>query len=310
VRTVSSAAALLFAALAGVSSTTGTSTTTTAGTAEGPIALHISELGDFALKDAVELATTLARAIETRTARATSTDDPAWTCELAERCASEVRARTGARDIVLIRIFAGPTRIHVLAERDSAPDRDTARDAALDTARETSRTARDTARDTARETSRTARDASRDSARDASRDSARDAAHDRGTKSDLFIPLARAGWSDALAPLALALFPEAAAKRAPSAAELIPPPPGNSAEKPVSIAPWLAIGTGVVATVVGIAFGASNSAAREQVRSGPLRASEYEPLESRAETHGIAAYISFGVAGAAFATGAVLLIAE
>src|SRR5262249_37357776 len=50
---------------------------------------------------------------------AVAIDDPTWasSCTSADRCASEVRARTQAEEVVLVRLYGGPLKIHVTADR-------------------------------------------------------------------------------------------------------------------------------------------------------------------------------------------------
>lgn len=82
-----------------------------------PIAVHLAELGELSVRDGLQLAERLGHAIEARTGRRTITDDPTWRCEEKERCAAEVRARTGASTVLLTRAFGGPTRIRVVILR-------------------------------------------------------------------------------------------------------------------------------------------------------------------------------------------------
>lgn len=106
--------------------------------AEPPvIGVHLAELAEVTLTDALPAVDELVRALGRRTGRRVVLDDPTWACESRARCADELRARTAATDVVLVDIFGGPTKLHVIVERATAlgaPRRDDAylpRDRAL-----------------------------------------------------------------------------------------------------------------------------------------------------------------------------------
>jgi hypothetical protein len=53
----------------------------------------------------------------TRQSGATVTVEPSFRCDAEDRCVGEIRTRTRADDVVMLKMFAGPTRIRVRAER-------------------------------------------------------------------------------------------------------------------------------------------------------------------------------------------------
>jgi hypothetical protein len=79
-------------------------------------AVHIEEAGEQALGTARLLAEDLARSIERRTASPAVVDERVGG-ECRDRCVSAVRQRTGADEVVLLRVFRSPTLIRLVAER-------------------------------------------------------------------------------------------------------------------------------------------------------------------------------------------------
>lgn len=112
------------------------------------VGVHIEELGEISLRRALVAVEAFERAIEKRTGRPIRLDDPTWGCEGSDRCIGEIRARTGGEDLVLVRVLAGPSKIHLLlarfgpkeapgprvAEAHLSPDKDAGWDPALDAA--------------------------------------------------------------------------------------------------------------------------------------------------------------------------------
>jgi hypothetical protein len=94
------------------------------------VSVHLEELGEMPLEEASSFADRLAEAIEARTARRAVLDDPLWPeCKEANRCIDAIRARTKTDDVVLLRLYSGPTKIRLYAERLSL---DGLRDARLE----------------------------------------------------------------------------------------------------------------------------------------------------------------------------------
>jgi hypothetical protein len=83
------------------------------------LGLRLGETGELSLDEGQELVGELARAIEASgSGRAAAVDDPVWAGACAEeRCVAEVRARTHADEVLVVRAFAGLTMIRVTVER-------------------------------------------------------------------------------------------------------------------------------------------------------------------------------------------------
>lgn len=84
----------------------------------GGIAIHVEDTEAIETEAALALGAELARAIETRTGTAASIDEPGGgRCQARDRCVGEIRARTAATEVVLLRVFGGPRSIQLIAER-------------------------------------------------------------------------------------------------------------------------------------------------------------------------------------------------
>jgi hypothetical protein len=82
------------------------------------VGLHLERNVEFPLESALSLANAFGSAIEARSKKPPSLDDPVWSsCPERQRCLAEIAARTKSDDIVLMRMFGGPTRIKLIAER-------------------------------------------------------------------------------------------------------------------------------------------------------------------------------------------------
>ena len=82
------------------------------------VSVHLEELGEMPLQEASTFGDRLAEAIESRTARRAVLDDPLWPeCREANRCVDAIRARTTTDDVVLLRLYSGPTKLRLIAER-------------------------------------------------------------------------------------------------------------------------------------------------------------------------------------------------
>lgn len=85
-----------------------------------PIGVHLGEAIDLPRADAIAVVRTLADAIADHTRRDVHVDDPLWPACDSGGCIDDVRARTRARDVVLVRVIAGLTLIRVIAHRVGA----------------------------------------------------------------------------------------------------------------------------------------------------------------------------------------------
>lgn len=81
------------------------------------VAVRLAEVGELELRAAIEICGVFAGELRARTSSAVVFDDPTWECDANDRCEAELRARTGMSEIVFVRVFNGPTRIQVEAER-------------------------------------------------------------------------------------------------------------------------------------------------------------------------------------------------
>jgi hypothetical protein len=79
------------------------------------IAIHIEE-SDLAIDEAHQFAAWLQDAITARVGIKPSIDDPS-SCGAEDRCVPEIRERTGAQDLVMLRLVGGLTRVRVVADR-------------------------------------------------------------------------------------------------------------------------------------------------------------------------------------------------
>lgn len=84
---------------------------------QGVIAVHVAELGELSLTDVRPIVEALQATVERVTGRAVVFDDPTWGCESRARCAADVAARTSATDVLVVDVFEGPTKRHVIVER-------------------------------------------------------------------------------------------------------------------------------------------------------------------------------------------------
>lgn len=80
------------------------------------VAVHLEEVEGVSAEDAQSIAESFAEAIETRTASTAAVDETLWACDAEDRCADAIRSRTGATDLVFLRIFGGPASVRLSAE--------------------------------------------------------------------------------------------------------------------------------------------------------------------------------------------------
>ena len=85
------------------------------------VGVHVAHSAGVSESDAASVAETLARAVEERTGRRAVLDEEALSCTREDRCLVEIAERTGAREIVLLEIYAGPTKIRFIIERIAPP---------------------------------------------------------------------------------------------------------------------------------------------------------------------------------------------
>ncbi len=114
-------------------------------------------------------------------------------------------------------------------------------------------------------------------------------------------------WTSTWAQLAAELFPgppPARAAATPPPALVVAPPESP----PTRVAPWVVAGVGVAAAVVGVGFGVSSRGARSAAASEPKSGRQLADLESRAQSHGVIANVSFGAAAVAGIAAVVLAI--
>lgn len=82
------------------------------------VGLRIDDVTDVPLERAIQIAEGLGHAIENESELSAVVDDPSWSrCPQVGGCLAELRARTGAGPLVLLRIYGGLTQIRVFAER-------------------------------------------------------------------------------------------------------------------------------------------------------------------------------------------------
>ncbi len=86
----------------------------------GSIAVHVEETEDLRRESARRLAAAVQDAIHARTGlevRLAGEGTPLCTSEDEPRCVAGVRDATGAEAVVLLKLFGGPTKIRLVAER-------------------------------------------------------------------------------------------------------------------------------------------------------------------------------------------------
>ena len=88
------------------------------------VGLHLEDVAGLSIEDAMALAERLGEALAPRAGGRYVLDDPLWPeCSGPGRCISEVQLRTKADEVVYVRLYAGPTRIRLIAERVTGPKR-------------------------------------------------------------------------------------------------------------------------------------------------------------------------------------------
>jgi hypothetical protein len=230
------------------------------------VGLRIDDARGVSNDDVAEICGVLGKAIEDR-AKLTSAIDAAETsCTRADRCIEDLRARTGATDILFIRFLGVPTRIRLLIELFPLRATVASKTVELDLTRTRSSWAATLA----------------------------------GVAAELFPkreqPVAQPARSPELQPPPEKTPPEIA----------VAPTSREPEEEDDGWIPWAVIGTGVVVGAVGIGFGVSSRNARSEAISGPHTDAENAALEDRAIGHGIAANVMFVGAAIAIGAGVVL----
>jgi hypothetical protein len=83
-----------------------------------PVGVHIEDVQGLSAEVAQELARGIAKSVEELTGASVVLDDQLWEseCTKPDRCASEIRGRTGAGQVVLLKAFAAATRLRLVAD--------------------------------------------------------------------------------------------------------------------------------------------------------------------------------------------------
>lgn len=82
------------------------------------VGLHLESRSDLSVDQSLRISHALAQAIQAHTGHAVVIDDPLWpSCGAEQGCLDQILARTRTRNVVLLRAYAGPTRIRLVAER-------------------------------------------------------------------------------------------------------------------------------------------------------------------------------------------------
>jgi hypothetical protein len=90
------------------------------------VALHVSDRTDLPVDQALQIVSGLKRALEQRAGAPVALDDPSWWgCPAGDDCPDEkviqdVRGRTAADEVVLLALYAGPSKIRINASRVAA----------------------------------------------------------------------------------------------------------------------------------------------------------------------------------------------
>lgn len=229
--------------------------------AASPVGIHVEEAGEVSLREAAVLATDLGRQVEARMGRRALVEDPTWrACSEPAACRRQLLEGGLAPTWVFLRLFGGPTKLRVIAERVE-----------------------------------------------------RHAGHSGHSGGGLVVeqnvPRDPELWGEALGAVAAELFPEPPlGSEAPRGLVEVP------AEPPVEVgprlAPWIAVGSGVVLASVGVGFGLSSHGATRQILERPLSDADYRDARARADGHGTAANVIFGAAAVALVTAAVIWTLE
>lgn len=218
------------------------------------VGLRVEEHEDLPLETALRLAESLGRAIEQRTGRSFVIDDFVWEpCRAEDRCLGEARARTGAKDVILMKLFGAPKKIRVIAQRFGL----------------------------------------------------------EATRSEANVPIEVNAWGVPLEEMARLLFPN---DRKPEPKKVEEPPLVPVKTEPLppqpSIAPWVLLGAGATALVVGSVFGVSSRLARNTAEGEPLSDMQFADERDRLKAHGWAANILWPVGALTAGAGAYLLFSE
>jgi hypothetical protein len=85
------------------------------------IGVHLEEVEEVSPEAARSVLDSLGTALLARTGTIATADDPVWTeCDSGDRCLENIRARTQAGELVMLRVFGGPKSTHLVAERIDA----------------------------------------------------------------------------------------------------------------------------------------------------------------------------------------------
>jgi hypothetical protein len=222
--------------------------------AAADVGIRVEEHEELSLETALHLSESLGRAIEARSGRTFVIDDFVWErCRAEDRCLNEARARTGAADIVLVKMFGAPKKIRLIAQRFGK----------------------------------------------------------EATRAEINVPIESNAWGAPLEEVARLLFPNdrRVEPKKPEEAAVVPlkplPPPDE-----VSHAPWVLIGAGATALIVGSVFGVSSRMARHSAENEALSDLEFADSRDRIKAHGWTANILWPVGLLSAGAGAYLLFLE
>jgi hypothetical protein len=82
------------------------------------VGLHLDQFAELSLEEASRVSLRLGEHLELRAGGQAVLDDPVWPeCTRADRCLDDLRSRTQAKELVFLRVFGGPTKIRLIAER-------------------------------------------------------------------------------------------------------------------------------------------------------------------------------------------------
>lgn len=235
------------------------------------VALRVEDARGVSADDQAEILAAISQAVEAHSGRAAAVDRAP--CKKKDRCLAEVAQRVQAEDVVFLRMLGVPTRVRIIAERQSAapvlgaPSRPAEKKTGeIDLPR-------------ARE----------------------------GWGPPL-AALAGALFEAKVLPQVVEETPPLDAQ--PQVIAVAPPQPVEPPSVLREYAPWIAIGAGGLAAAAGVGFGLSARSARSSARDEPHTDREFEELEDRAFGHGLAANVLFGAAVIGAGTGVVLLLLE
>ena len=251
------------------------------------VALSVEQVRGVSDPDVEVFLSQLATSVADKAGRQTLRDRGGDECTSDDRCADQIRGRSGADEVLFVRLIGVPSRIRIVAERVS-PAGGVPRRATIDLTRNQSSWA-----------------SSLDGlALNLFPDPPADA---RDKREDLGYRLAVASQAQAAEPPAAPPAPTAAA--APPEAVRVEAQVEAEAEGG-SVWPWVLIGSSVAVTGVGVYFGVKSQQARDDGTTQALPGDQVDDYNDRIKANGLAANILWGTAGAMLTAGIVWLILD